>query len=101
MAVAPHGDCQRLIDIRYDDLVAAPIAVVRRIYAQFGYHYDATFEQELVRYLERQRVATRPRHTYSLEQFDLSRALVIERSADYLAWVRRICGELPDIDRAS
>jgi hypothetical protein len=101
MAVAPNGDRQRLIDIRYDDLVANPIAVVRRIYAQFGYRYAAAFEQELVRYLQRQRAAPRPRHTYSLEQFGLSRAQIVERSADYLRWVRRICGELPDIDQAS
>jgi Sulfotransferase family len=101
MAVTPHGDHQRFIDIRYDDLVVAPIAVVRRIYAQFGYRYDAAFEQELVHYLERQRAATRPRHSYSLEQFGLSRAQVIERSGDYLGWVQQICGDLPDIERAS
>jgi len=47
--------------------------------------------------LHRARPTTaRPRHTYTLEQFGLSRAQVLERSADYLAWVRQRCGELAE-----
>jgi hypothetical protein len=101
MAVEPSGDSRRLIDLRYDHLVADPIGTVRRIYARLGYRYGATFEQELVRYLERQQAAMRPRHSYSLEQFGLSREQVIDRSADYLQWVQRTCGELSDIDQAA
>jgi hypothetical protein len=94
MAVTPQGDRQQIIDIRYDDLVVDPAAVVRRIYAQFSYRFSATFEQDLARAIESERTAVRPRHSYSLEQFGLSRAQVIERSAEYLAWVQRRCGEL-------
>lgn len=91
---APHRS-QQIIDLRFEDLIADPAAVVRRIYAQFGYRLDAAFEQDMVRYIERDRAAARPRHAYALEQFGLSRAEVIERSAEYLAWVPQRCGELP------
>ena len=94
MAVAPQRDEAQIIDISYDDLVASPIAVVGRIYAQFGYRYSAAFEQDMARYIESERAAVRPRHSYSLEQFGLSPAQVIERSAEYLAWVQPRCGEL-------
>jgi hypothetical protein len=94
MAFTPRGDRQQIIDIRYDDLVADPAAVVRRIYTQFGYRFSATFEQDLARVIESERTAVRRRHSYSLEQFGLSRAQVIERSADYLTWVQPRCGEL-------
>ena len=96
MAVAPQVERGHIIDIRYDDLVAAPTAVVRRIYAQFGYRHSAAFEQGMAHYIERDRTTARPRHTYTLEQFGLSRAQVLERSADYLAWVQHRCGELAE-----
>src|ERR1700682_309349 len=96
MVVAPQVERRHIIDIRYDDLVAAPTAVVRRIYAQFGYRYGAAFEQDMAHYIERDRTTARPRHAYTLEQFGLSRAQVLERSADYLGWVQRHCGELAE-----
>lgn len=100
MALTPCGDRQQIIDIRYDDLVADPAAVVRRIYAQFGYRFSAAFERDLARVVENERTAVRARHSYSLEQFGLSRAQVIERSAEYLRWVQPRCGELAYDGRA-
>jgi hypothetical protein len=94
MAFTSHGGRQQIIDIRYEDLVADPAAVIRRVYAQFGYRFSATFEQDLARAIANERAAVRPRHSYSLEQFGLSRAQVIERSAEYLRWVQPRCGEL-------
>jgi hypothetical protein len=93
MAASQHRS-QQIIDIRFEDLVIDPAAAVRRIYAQFGYRFGATFEQDLARAIENERTAVRPRHAYSLEQFGLSRAQVIERSANYLSWVQPRCGEL-------
>jgi Sulfotransferase family len=94
MAVAPSRDQGQIIDISYDDLVASPMAVVGRIYAQFGYRYSAVFEQDMARYLESERAAARPRYIYAPEQFGLSRTQVIERLAEYLEWVQPRCGEL-------
>jgi hypothetical protein len=85
----------RAIDISYDELtadpVAGPIAVVRRLYERFGYAYSPAFEQAMVRTLEAQRAVERPRHAYTLEQFGLSRAQVIERTGDYLRWSEARC----------
>jgi len=96
MAAAPQGWPAHGIDIRYRDLVADPVAQVRRIYADFGYRYGAAFEQDLTRHVENDRATARVRHSYTLEQFGLSRAEVIERSADYLRWVQPRCGELAE-----
>ena len=35
------------------------------------------------------------------EQFGLSRHMVLDRSADYLAWVQQRCGELVDVAAAT
>ena len=89
---------QRAIDISYDELtadpVAGPIAVVRRLYDRFGYAWSPAFEQAMVRTLEAQRAAGRARHVYTLEQFGLSRAEVVERAGDYLRWAEARCGAL-------
>jgi hypothetical protein len=87
--VRSRDAASRVVDIRYDRLVADPLGVVRGIYRQFGYSYSAAFEQGMRQYVESQRAATRPRHLYSLEQFGLSRAAVVDRSAEYLAWVQQ------------
>jgi hypothetical protein len=48
----------------------------------------------MVRTLEAQRSVERPRHVYTLEQFGLSRAHVVERTGDYLRWSEARCGAL-------
>ena len=81
------------LDISFDELtadpVAGPIAVVRRLYDRFGYAYSPAFEQAMVRSLEAQRAVARPRHNYTLEQFGLSQAQVVDRTGDYLRWSDR------------
>jgi hypothetical protein len=91
---APQHRGRQIIDIGFDELVADPAAVVGRIYGQFGYRHSAVLERDIARHIESERAAARPRHIYALEQFGLSRAQVIERSAEYLAWVQPRCGEL-------
>ena len=86
---APANKADQIADIRFEDLVADPIAAVRAIYRRFGYQYGAEFEQEMARYLERERAAARPRHAYALEQFGLLESEVIDRCADYLKWLER------------
>ena len=100
MRVPPPVAAAQAIDISYDELtadpVAGPVAVVRRIYDQFGYAYTPAFDQAMVRTLEAQRTVERPRHVYTLEQFGLSRAHVVERAGDYLRWSEARCGVLAD-----
>jgi hypothetical protein len=96
-APQPVGDA-RAIDISYDELtadpVAGPIAVVRRVYGRLGYAYTPAFEQAMVRTLEAQRSVERSRHVYTLEQFGLSPAHMLERAGDYLRWSEARCGAL-------
>jgi len=68
--------------------------VVRRFYDRFGYAYTPAFEQAIVQSLEAQRAVERPRHSYTLEQFGLSHAYVVERAGDYLGWSEARCGAL-------
>lgn len=91
---APGERAAQIVDIRFTDLVADPIAAVKRIYERFGYPCNAAFEEEMVRYLEAQRAAPKSRHAYTAEQFGLSRPLILDRSADYLMWVQSRCGEV-------
>ena len=91
---APGRKAQQIIDIRFGEFVANPIATVQRIYTAFGYAYSADYEQRMVRHLEAERTAARPRHVYAQEQFGLSRSEIVERSADYLTWAQARCGDL-------
>jgi len=91
---APGGDAAQIIDVRFDELVANPLATVQTIYAAFGYPYSADFEQRMAHYLQTERAAARPRHVFTAEQFGLSRSEIVERSAEYLTWAQARCGDL-------
>jgi hypothetical protein len=95
MSVPQPVATEHAIDISYDELtadpMAGPIAVVRRLYGRFGYAYTPAFEQAMVRSLETQRAVERPRHVYTIEQFGLSHAQVVERAGDYLRWSEARC----------
>jgi hypothetical protein len=91
---APADKADQIIDIHFVDLTADPIAAVRRIYGQFGYPYSDDFEAAMASYLRKQDAIAKPRHAYTLEQFGLTRDMVLERSANYLAWAGQRCGEL-------
>jgi len=97
MAIDRRCPARHFIDIHYAELVADPIGVVRRIYDRFGYDYSAVFDQEMRRFIAKDASATRPRHVYSLEQFGLSQAAVVDRSKEYLAWVKQRGGELAEV----
>ncbi|HEX9166615.1 MAG TPA: sulfotransferase [Gemmatimonadales bacterium] len=77
---------ERLLAIRYDDLVADPGAQVERIYRHFGIALTEEVREELSAELARSR-SHRSGHDYSLEQFGLSPAWVRERLPDvYEEW---------------
>jgi hypothetical protein len=90
----PSRHAPQIIDIRFEDLVADPIATVQRIYTRFGYPYGDDFEQGMVHRLERERAAATHRHEYNLEQFGLSQPQVTERSAEYRDWALARCSEV-------
>jgi hypothetical protein len=71
----------RVIAIRYDDLLADPGSQVERIYRQFGITLTEAVRRDLGTELARSRTH-RSGHEYSLEQFGLSRAWVREQLRD-------------------
>lgn len=81
-----------VVDVHYDELVTDPVATVRRVHERLGYPHDAALDQAMRAYLERAARLPRYQHRYSLEEFGLSRAEVLDRSAAYLAWAEAKCG---------
>lgn len=54
----------RIFDVRYTELVADPIATVRRVYANFEIPFTAAFEERL-----NQRLASRPREARGTHEY--------------------------------
>ncbi len=62
----------RLLKVRYEDLVADPRATVHRIYQALGMEVEPEFDARLIEETGRAR-KYKSRHRYSLEQYGLSR----------------------------
>ncbi len=74
----------RIVDVRYEDLVADPVGVVRRIHAHFDLPFDGAFAERL-----QARVTDRPqgkygRHEYSNADFGSSDEAVRAGFAGYI-----------------
>ena len=71
------------LDVRYDDLVADPIAEIRRIYA----FWDVDLTSDGLDAIEAERGRTRQhrygRHAYAAEDFGLTSAGITDRFAAY------------------
>jgi hypothetical protein len=83
---------EHFIDVVFDDLTGDTLGVVRDIYARFGYEFTSQFENDLQKFLRTGSATRKYRHVYTLEQFGLSRAEILEKSAEYLAWAERRTG---------
>jgi len=75
-------DPSRLFDMNYAKLVADPIGNVRAIYEKFGYEFTAEFEERLRRFIA-EKSTGRPKHVYSMEQFNLDGAEIDREFAAY------------------
>jgi hypothetical protein len=73
----------RILDLDYSELIADPIAAVRRIYDELSYEFTPEFEEKLAGYLSRDRKSGRPAHQYTPQQFGLDESTVSEAFADY------------------
>jgi hypothetical protein len=81
-----------VVDVHFAELVADPIGTARRVLGRLGYPCDASAERAMQAYLEKAAAAPAYQHRYSLEEFGLDRAEVLDRSAEYLAWAEARCG---------
>jgi len=83
-ARAKHDDAA-FFDCNYDDLVADPIAMTRRIFDRFGLDMNPEGEANMRRWLAENRKGKHGRHRYKLEWFGLERDLVKTAFGDYPA----------------
>lgn len=68
----------RFVTLTYHDLMASPVAQVRKIYERFGLTMSPAFVRTLEEE-ERQQKNYKSEHQYSLEQFGLSKEFVYSR----------------------
>lgn len=69
-------------DVQYEQLIAAPIEEVRRIYERFGLTVSPAFEQAMQQHLSQGR--PEKLHKYTLEQFGISSVDLQTRFSGYL-----------------
>jgi hypothetical protein len=83
-AAREHAAPGRIYDIQYSELVADPLAAVRRLYAHFGYDYTPAFEARATAWLTSHPQNKYGKHSYSGAQFGLDRRVI---DADF-SWYR-------------
>ena len=83
LAVRDGGKESSFVDVSYYDLVADPMAQVRRIYQAAGLTLNVEAEMAMRALLARDRQHRYGRHVYRHTDFGLSRALVEETLGDY------------------
>ncbi|CAF1139368.1 unnamed protein product [Rotaria sordida] len=72
-----------VFDVLYDDLMAQPIDIVRRIYEHFGLVCSEDFRQAMVTWLRENPQGKQGRNTYTLEEFGLTHELIDQRYEEY------------------
>jgi hypothetical protein len=82
---AALGADPRILDVRYDDIVADPVAVIRRIYDRHGRELTPAAEQAFQAWAADNPQHRYGRHAYSLEACGLTVDQVRSAFAPYLA----------------
>ena len=85
MAVRDSLPAGRFLDVRFEDTLAAPLAVVERIYRFAGLECTAPVNAAMDQWLAANGREKRATHHYSPEQFGLSDALLQRDYAEYRA----------------
>jgi hypothetical protein len=83
LAARATADPSRFADVAYDDLLADPIAVVKRLYDRFGRAYSPELEAGMRRWLRDHPQHRHGVHRYDLADYGLSPEAVDARFADY------------------
>jgi hypothetical protein len=75
----------QVVDVRYHDLMADPLATIGGIYAALGRTLSAETAARMRAYLAARPRGQHGRHRYALEEFGLERARLRARYAAYMA----------------
>jgi hypothetical protein len=73
----------RILDVRYADLLADPLGVARRIHDRFGYALPSSSQARMRRWLADHPQGMHGTHRYALEQYGLDRATVESLATPY------------------
>jgi hypothetical protein len=76
---------ERIVDLRFHNLMRDPIAAVRDTYKRLGRALSKQAERRMSAYLAAKPRDAHGRHAYSLEDFGVDRARVREATAEYTA----------------
>ena len=76
---------ERVLDVHYRELVAEPVATVRRVYEWVGAPFDASAEEAVRAHLAGHRQHRHGVHEYSFEDTGLDLGEVRDRFAGYMA----------------
>jgi len=76
-------DGDRVLDVRYADLLTDPVAVVRAVHERFGYPFTAASEARVRAWLAANPRGKHGAHRYALEQFGLDLVEVERFAAPY------------------
>jgi hypothetical protein len=79
--IGPH----RFIDIKYEDIVKAPLEQARPVMARLGIEMTPDVEVTMTEFLEENARDKRAAHHYTLEQFGLSMEMLERDFASYRA----------------
>ncbi len=84
MTVRAQADPAHFYDVHYDDLLADPVGVTRRVYEYFRYRFTSRHEARARQWLVENPQDKHGAHRYSLEQFGLDRESVRRHFAEYI-----------------
>lgn len=83
LAVRGRAPAEHFLDVSYEEIVAAPIATVERIYSFLGWTPSESVRDAIARYLAANPKNKHGTHRYSLAQYGLDRDAEIERFRGY------------------
>jgi hypothetical protein len=84
VAVRAESPPERFVDVHYATLVSNPFDVIERLYAAAGIDLTPRIRQQLEHWLAEHPQHQGGKHTYSLSDYGLDRAMVEHRFAEYL-----------------
>lgn len=77
-----HGESS-IYDLHYADLMKDPIAEMEKLYNHFGEPFDNTARTTMQDFMQQNPKGKHGKHSYSLEDYGLTKSIVRERYRDY------------------
>ena len=74
----------QIIDISYTNFINDPMNVVKDIYSNFEFDMDIATENKIKSYLMNQAKLKKEKHSYSIEEFNLSKGRIRDRFKNYI-----------------